>query len=237
MATHPKTAMILAAGLGQRMRPLTNTIPKPLLRVAGKCIIDYGIDALIAAGVEQAVVNKHYLPEQIAAWAQTISKPHVILSDESDAVLETGGGILRALPLLGNAPFYVLNSDCFWTEAGTPALTRLAEAWDNARMDCLLLLCDPAQTTGYDGDGDFVMDSEGRLIRQRNRALAYIGGYIVHPHIFAGMSEGKFSMNVLWDKAIANSRLFGLEHRGHWLHVGTPGAIGEAEAYLQSNRP
>ena len=233
MPTHPKIAMVLAAGLGQRMRPLTDTIPKPLLRVAGKRIIDYSLDALRAAGVVRAVINKHYLPEQIEAWAKEITNPHITLSDESDEVLETGGGIARALPFLGQEPFYVLNSDCFWTESGTPALTRLAESWDDSKMDCLLLLCDPAQTTGYDGDGDFVIDAQGRLIRQRHHALAYIGGYIVHPRLFAGVAERKFSMNVLWDRAIAKGRLFGIVHKGHWLHVGTPDAIGKAEAFLQ----
>ena len=233
MATHPKIAMVLAAGLGQRMRPLTDTTPKPLLRVAGKRIIDYSMDALRATGVGRAVINKHHLPEQIEAWAKEITNPHITLSDESDDVLETGGGIARALPLLGQEPFYVLNSDCFWTEAGTPALTRLAESWDDSKMDCLLLLCDPAQTTGYDGKGDFVIDAQGRLTRQRSHALAYIGGYIVHPRLFAGMPEGKFSMNVLWDRAIAHGRLFGIAHKGHWLHVGTPDSIGRAEAFLQ----
>jgi MurNAc alpha-1-phosphate uridylyltransferase len=232
MPPHPETAMVLAAGLGQRMRPLTITTPKPLLRVAGKRMIDYGIDALVAAGVTRAVVNKHYLPEQIEAWARSVKSPQVKLSDESDTILETGGGILRALPLLGPEPFYVLNSDCFWTEHGTPALTRLAQTWDDSKMDCLLLLCDPAQTTGYDGDGDFVIGVDGRLTRQRKKALAYIGGYIVHPRIFKGVAEGKFSMNVLWDNAIAQGRLFGIAHKGHWLHVGTPDAIAKAEAYL-----
>jgi len=179
MAIRPKTAMVLAAGLGLRMRPLTNTTPKPLLRVAGRRIIDYGMDALVVAGVEEAVVNKHYLPEQIAAWAQTIAKPRITLSDETDTVLETGGGIVRALPLLGDAPFYVLNSDCFWTESGTPALKRLAEAWNDDKMDCLLLLCDPSQTTGYDGDGDFRMDAEGRLTRSWAH-LAKPGGARLH---------------------------------------------------------
>ncbi len=233
MAFYPKTAMILAAGLGQRMRPLTDHTPKPLLHVNGKHVIEYGIEHLATAGVDRAVVNKHYLPDQIEAWAKTISNPKLMSSDESDAVLETGGGIVRALPLLGSDPFFVLNSDCFWTDKGTPALQRLSEAWDDAKMDCLLLLCDPKQTTGYDGDGDFVIDGNGRLIRKTHDALAYIGGYIVHPRLFWGVGEGKFSMNVLWNKAIAAGRLFGLKHEGHWLHVGTPDAIPKAEAYLR----
>ncbi|WP_246715308.1 nucleotidyltransferase family protein [Aestuariivirga litoralis] len=233
MATKPSTAMILAAGLGLRMRPLTLTTPKPLLMVAGKPIIDYGVDKLVAAGVTRALVNKHYLPDQIETWAHSVTSLKMEVSDETDAVLETGGGIVRALPRLGANPFYVLNSDCFWTEQGTPALQRLSEAWDDAAMDCLLLLCDPRQTTGYDGAGDFALDSAGRLTRQKQNALAYIGGYIVHPRLFAGTSPGKFSMNILWDKAIAEGRLFGIAHAGHWLHVGTPDAIDAAEAYLK----
>ena len=215
-----------------RMRPLTLTTPKPLLKVAGKPIIDYGIDKLIAAGVAKAVVNKHYLPDQIESWAQHTKGIQIEVSDETDAVLETGGGIVRALPRLGTDPFFVLNSDCFWTENGAPALQRLSAAWDDANMDCLLLLCDPSQTTGYDGSGDFTLSADGHLKRQKHDALAYIGGYIVHPRLFAGVAEAKFSMNILWDKAISEGRLFGLAHHGHWLHVGTPDAIAEAEAYL-----
>ena len=225
--------MILAAGLGQRMRPLTLTTPKPLLKVAGKSIIDYGVDRLKAAGVKCAVVNKHYLPDQIEAWAKSVHSITMQVSDETDAVLETAGGIQRALPMLGNEPFYVLNSDCFWTEKGQPALQRLALQWDDTEMDCLLLLIDPKQTTGYDGQGDFTIGSDGRLTRNTSDGLAYIGGYMVHPRLFAGVMPGKFSMNVLWDNAIAKHRLFGIAHTGHWLHVGTPDAIAKAEAFLQ----
>jgi N-acetyl-alpha-D-muramate 1-phosphate uridylyltransferase len=233
MSFVPNTAMILAAGLGKRMRPLTDHTPKPLLKVGGKRIIDYGIEKLVAAGVSGAVVNKHYLPGQIEAWAKTVQNPALAVSDETDQVLETGGGIVRALPLLGPEPFYVLNSDCFWTESGTPALQRLAETWDNARMDCLLLLSDPKQTTGYDGHGDFDILPDGQLRRNTLSGLCYIGGYIVHPRLFSGVAEAKFSMNVLWDKAIAQGRLFGIAHRGHWLHVGTPDAIAKVEDYLK----
>ncbi len=232
MSVHPKTAMILAAGLGTRMRPLTDHTPKPLLKVANKRIIDYGLNHLNAAGVETAVVNKHYLPDQIEAWAKQISSPKIVISDETDQVLETGGGVKRALPVLGTEPFYVLNSDCFWTDHGTPALERLAQSWDNAIMDCLLLLCDPKHTTGYDGSGDFVMDAEGRLKRQTQNGLCFIGAYLVHPRLFENAPAGRFSMNVLWNEAIANQRLFGISHQGHWLHVGTPDAIKAAEDYL-----
>ena len=233
MSFYPRTAMILAAGLGQRMRPLTLTTPKPLLQVAGKSIIDYGIDHLKAAGVKSTVVNKHYFPDQIEAWAKSVHGINMQVSDETDTVLETGGGIQRALPMLGNEPFYVLNSDCFWTEKGQPALQRLALQWNDAEMDCLLLLIDPKQATGYDGQGDFTIGNDGRLTRNTSDGLAYIGGYMVHPRLFSGIKPGKFSMNVLWDKAIARRRLFGVAHTGHWLHVGTPDAIAKAEAFLQ----
>jgi N-acetyl-alpha-D-muramate 1-phosphate uridylyltransferase len=232
MSYFPKTAMILAAGLGTRMRPLTNHTPKPLLPVAGKRIIDYGIDHLNQAGVTRTVVNKHYLPDQIESWANAISGLQMVVSDETDQVLETGGGVLRALRLLGTDPFYVLNSDCFWTDQGKPALQRLGEMWDDSTMDCLLLLCDPKNTTGYDGKGDFAIDKQGRLSRQTENGFCYIGAYIVHPRIFADVKQGRFSMNVLWDKAIGKGRLFGLAHNGHWLHVGTPDAIKAAEDYL-----
>lgn len=231
-------AMVLAAGFGQRMRPLTLTTPKPLIAVAGQPLIAHGFDRLRAAGVKRAVVNSHYLADQIEAWCATVTDPSVVISDERDAILDTGGGIARALPHLGPDPFFVLNSDSFWIDRGNPALLRLREAWSDA-MDCLLLLCDPAMTTGYDGVGDFAIAGDGRLRRAKSatgqQALAYIGGYLVHPRLFATAPQGAFSMNLLWDRAIAEGRLFGLAHRGHWLHVGTPGAIVEAEDWLKHN--
>jgi MurNAc alpha-1-phosphate uridylyltransferase len=232
MSEKPHTAMIMAAGLGIRMRPLTLTTPKPLIKVAGKALIDYAVEKLKATGIENVVVNKHYLPDQIEAWATTQRGIKIKTSDESDQVLETGGGIARALPLLGNEPFYVLNSDCFWTEANTPALQRLYEIWDDRKMDCLLLLCDPARTTGYHGGGDFVIAPDGHLTRQTQNALTYIGAYIVHPRLFAAAPAGAFSMNVLWNKAIAAGTLYGLEHHSHWFDVGTPEGIPAAEARL-----
>ena len=230
-------AMVLAAGFGTRMRPLTNTMPKPLVKVAGKSLIDYGMDRLREAKLQRAVVNGHYLADQIEDWCKTQSNPPAVFSNERDAILDTGGGIARALPLLGDKPFYVLNADCFWVDGKVPALSRLASAWDDTAMDCLLLLCDPAHTTGYDGAGDFVMADDNRIVRARHKpdgkALAYIGGYIVHPRLFASAPQDAFSMNLLWDKAIAEGRLFGLAHDGHWLHVGTVDAITEAEDYLR----
>ena len=230
-------AMILAAGFGTRMQPLTLNTPKPLIKVAGKALIEYGIDRLQQAKIPHAVVNGHYFADQIENWCKTVDTPTITFSDERDAILDTGGGIARALPLLGTDAFFVLNADCFWIEGKVPALDRLRAAWDDKQMDCLLLLCDPAQTTGYDGTGDFVLAADGRIVRRREQpdlaALAYIGGYLVHPRLFDNAPDGAFSMNVLWDRAIAEGRLFGLAHQGHWLHVGTVDAIAKAEAELR----
>ena len=229
------TAMVLAAGLGLRMRPITDRRPKPLVEVAGKALIDHGFDRLREAGVARAVVNVHYLPEQIEAWAARQSSPSVIVSDERAEILDTGGGIVHALSLLGADPFFVINSDSFWIDTGTPALHRLRAAWDDAAMDCLLLLCPLPRTVGYDGSGDFVMAADGSLARNskvEGEPLAYIGAYLVAPRLFDGAPAGKFSMNLLWDRAIARNRLYGLSHWGKWLHVGTPEAIGLAEQAL-----
>jgi N-acetyl-alpha-D-muramate 1-phosphate uridylyltransferase len=233
---HVTHAMILAAGFGTRMRPLTNTMPKPLVPVAGKALIDYAVEKLATADVKQAVVNGHYLAEQIEHWSTTITSPEIRFSDERDAILDTGGGIARALPMLGHKPFFVMNADCFWVDGKVPALDRLKQHWDDSKMDCLLLLCDPSHTTGYDGQGDFLLSEEGRILRYRQPEDAvlpvYIGGYLVHPRLFADAPEGSFSMHLLWKKAIAEHRLFGLAHDGHWLHVGTVEAIAEAEDWL-----
>jgi N-acetyl-alpha-D-muramate 1-phosphate uridylyltransferase len=230
-------AMVLAAGFGTRMRPLTLTTPKPLIKVAGKSLLEYGFDRLRDARVETAVVNGHYLADQIETWCSEQQSPRTIFSSERDAILDTGGGIARALPLLGEKPFFVLNADCFWLDGPVPALTRLKQMWDDSSMDCLLLLCDPARTTGYDGKGDFVLDAAGRAARRAThpdaQAYAYIGGYLVHPRFFKDAPKGAFSTNMLWDRAIAQGRLFGLAHDGHWLHVGTVDAIAEAEAVLR----
>jgi MurNAc alpha-1-phosphate uridylyltransferase len=228
--------MVLAAGYGQRMRPLTLTRPKPLVEVSGKPLIDYGFDRLRHAGVETAVVNVHYLADQIEAWARKQAAPRIIISDERDEILDTGGGVTKALPLLGDDPFFVLNSDSFWVDDGEPALDRLRGAWDDTTMDCLLLLSPLERTVGYDGAGDFVRRDDGRLARRAaagGTPLAYIGGYLVSPRLFAGAPPGSFSMNLLWNRAIAERRLFGLEHGGRWLHVGTPESIPLAEHALK----
>ena len=228
-------AMVLAAGFGTRMRPLTDTMPKPLIKVGGKAIIDYGMAHLATANVRHAVVNVHYLADQLRHWAETIDHPQITISDETDAILDTGGGIRRALPLLGDEPFFVLNSDSFWLDRGAPTLQRLRDSWKGDDMDCLLLVCEPARTTGYDGSGDFIRADDGRLRRKdkdAKDALVYIGAYLVHPRLFENSPEGSFSMMPLWEKAIAAGRLFGITHQGHWLHVGTPDAIAKAEAVL-----
>jgi N-acetyl-alpha-D-muramate 1-phosphate uridylyltransferase len=241
MSLQPTHGMILSAGEGRRMRPLTLTQPKPLIAVAGTPLIGHALAALEGAGVTDVVINVHYLAAQLEDWAQAISHPRIVVSDERAQLLDTGGGVAKALPLLGQSAFYVMNGDGFWREDGEPALIRLAQAWRDDAMDCLLLLSPLAKTTGFDGAGDFVMDAEGRLARFKvsegsGKPLAYIGGYIVHPRLFQTAPEivamKRFSMNMLWDHAMARGRLFGLEHLGHWLHVGTPEAIHAAEMRL-----
>ena len=228
-------AMVLAAGLGMRMRPLTDTRPKPLIEVRGRALIDYAFDRLRAAGVRKAVVNVHYLADQIIAWSKRQTSPVIEISDERAEILDTGGGIALALPRLGREPFFVLNSDSFWIDGKLPALRRLRAAWDADRMDCLLLLCPLERTVGYDGKGDFAMGPDGRLARRKDSAataLVYAGCYLVDPRLFRDAPAGKFSMNLLWDRTIARGRLFGLVHDGKWIHVGTPEAIAGAEAAL-----
>ncbi len=235
--TRIDVAMVLAAGLGTRMRPLTLKTPKPLICVGGRAMLDHVFDRLRAHGVRRAVVNMHWLAERIEAWAARQSPPPEIrLSDERGALLETGGGIRKALPLLATAgPFFVLNADSFWLEApeGPPALRRLEAAWDDAAMDCLALTVPLERAVGYAGAGDFVVDAAGRVRRgQGEGAQAFTGVYVVHPRLFDQAPEGPFSMNRLFDVAIAAGRMYAVEHAGLWLHVGTPEAIAEAEAAM-----
>jgi MurNAc alpha-1-phosphate uridylyltransferase len=229
----PKRAMILAAGLGKRMRPLTVTTPKPLIEVNGRPLIDYGLDRLERAGVEETVVNVHYLADQVERHIGRRRRPPLVsISDERDRLLDTGGGVVKALPRLGPAPFYLLNSDSFWIEGARPNLDWLAAGWRDDAMDAVLLVAATVRAVGYTGRGDFRMDPAGRLIRRAEREVApfvYAGAAILHPRLFADAPAGAFSLNTLFDRAIENGRLFGVRLDGLWLHVGTPDAIAEAE--------
>jgi N-acetyl-alpha-D-muramate 1-phosphate uridylyltransferase len=230
----PLAAMVMAAGLGNRMRPVTDTRPKPLVAIAGRTLLDHALDRLAEAGIGRAVVNVHYLADQIEAHLAGYDGLDITISDERDQLLETGGGVLRALPLLG-PEFLVMNSDSLWLERGTRNLSRLLEAWAPEAMDILLLLAPLARTLGYDGRGDFTMGADGRLARREPGGSApyvYAGVGVMKASLFTGgepLPPGPFSLNVLFDRAIAAQRLYGLELDGEWLHVGTPAAIKAAE--------
>ncbi|MET0941034.1 MAG: nucleotidyltransferase family protein [Mesorhizobium sp.] len=224
--------MVLAAGLGKRMRPITDTIPKPLVRVAGKTLLDWGLDSLAEAGVSRAIVNVHYFPEQIVAHVARRSVPVVSISDESVELLDSGGGVAKALPLLGGEAFFVINADTFWIDRNGSNLDRLALAWDPSRMDMLLMLADLDSATGHNGKSDFLLSADGRLLRSAGapEGVIYAGAAIVHPRIFEGAPAGAHSLNLYFDQAIEAGRLFGVKMDGHWITVGTPDAIPLAEA-------
>lgn len=230
-----KTAMILAAGLGTRMRPITNTLPKPLVEVAGKPLIAYGLEALERVGVSRIVVNVHYLAPLLIDWLQGRSGPEIIISDETVELLDSGGGIVKALPDLGTEPFLVLNADTFWLEdpqSDTDNLTGMKNSFDAESMDILVMTARLDQATGHTGAGDFTLDGQGRLSRYQGQGtpVIYAGALILNPAVLDGISEPKFSLNQCFDRAARAGRLFGLPMQGHWLTVGTPEAIGEAEA-------
>lgn len=230
--SRPTTAFVLAAGLGTRMRPLTETIPKPLVRLGGRALIDHALDRLADAGITRAVVNVHYLADQIEAHLSGRQLPAIEISDERARILDTGGGIRRALPRVGGGPFVVHNSDSVWLESGSQNVTRLVAAWDAARMDALLLLASRKRCLGYDGDGDFDMDAEGRLTRRPEGGVTpfvFTGVSVMHPRLLDGFDEEVFSLNAPWDAAIARGRVRGVLMDGFWMHVGTPEALAEAE--------
>src|SRR5690349_15385561 len=213
MASHPRTAMVLAAGLGTRMRPLTDTKPKPLIAVAGRPLLDHVLDRLADAGVDRAVVNVHYLAEQIIAHTAGRQRPRVTLSDERGLLLGTGGGVTKALPELGAAPFFHINSDTIWIDGVTPNLTRLAQAFDAAVMDALLLLAPTTGSIGYSGRGDFTMATDARLTRRGEREVApyvFAGAAILSPALFKDAPQGEFPLTDLFDRAQAAGRLHGL---------------------------
>ena len=235
----PRTAMVLAAGLGTRMAPLTLTTPKPLIKVAGKPLIDWGLEALQRAGVERAVVNVHHLADQLEQHLAAWEAPSIVISDEREFLLESAGGIINALDRIGNDPFYVINADTFWVDGDRPNLALLAEGWDDARMDILLMIATKEQATGASGRGDFHMSPEGRLRRLGEGETSpniYAGAAIIHPRIFAEAPSGKVSLNRYFDEAIAADRLYGVPMQGLWLTVGTPGAIDEAEAVIAAQK-
>jgi N-acetyl-alpha-D-muramate 1-phosphate uridylyltransferase len=234
----PRTAMVLAAGNGIRMRPLTDRTPKPLITVGGKPLLDNVLDRLAAAGVETAVVNVHHLADQIERHVAGRRTPRIVISDERANLLDTGGGVVKALPSLGAAPFYHLNSDTIWIDGVKSNLVRLAEGFDPAKMDALLLLAATSSSVGYSGRGDFAMAPDGRLRRRSEREVApfvYAGVAILSPALFAGAPSGAFSLNLLFDRAIAAGRFYGLRLEGVWMHVGTPEAIAAAERAILSS--
>lgn len=234
--TKVETAMIMAAGLGKRMRPLTATRPKPLVKVAGKAMIDHCLDKLWEAGITKVVVNTHYLPDALEAHLASINYPFDIrISDERAQLMETGGGMAQALPLIDDDQFFCINSDNLWSDGPTNSLDRLAERWRDADMDGLLLLVPQANALNYKGTGDFILDGHGHISRrkpERQAPFIYTGIQLVSKRLLRDVPEGPFSTNILWDRAIAEGRLFGLVHEGDWFEVGSPGAIAPTEAAL-----
>jgi MurNAc alpha-1-phosphate uridylyltransferase len=238
MPTTPRTAMVLAAGRGERMRPLTERMPKPLVPVAGKPLLDHVLDRLAAAGVERAVVNVHYLADMIEDHLRARARPQIAISDERDKLLDTGGGVVKALPAIGAAPFFHLNSDTIWIDGVKPNLERLAESFDAATMDALLLLAPVSASIGYAGRGDFTMAPDDRLTRRAERQVAqfvYAGAAILRPELFKDAPDGAFLLTTLFDRAAEAGRLHGLRLEGIWMHVGTPDAIAQAEAAIRAS--
>lgn len=236
--TEAATAMVLAAGYGERMRPLTLRMPKPLVPLAGRPLLDHVLDRLATAGVKTAIVNVHYLPEQLEAHlaARHGRLPETLISDERGVLLDTGGGAKKALPLLGRGPFFIHNADSVWSEGATPALSRMLRIWNPAEMDCLLLLAPAATSIGYAARGDFSMEPDGRLTRRREGEVvpfAFAGVSLCDERLFKDAPEGRFSLNLLWDRALAKGKLFGMRMDGRWMHVGTPEALAEAETLFE----
>ncbi len=232
----PKTAMVMAAGLGKRMRPLTATRPKPLVEVAGAALIDHVLARLAAAGVERAVVNVHYLADALEAHLRRHSRGlDITISDERTKLLETGGGLIKALPLIDSDPFIQVNSDNYWVDGPVDALTLLAQRWDDDAMDALLLLVPLARANCHGGKGDFHMDAAGRIARRRVGRIApfvWTGVQMLSKRLISEPPTDVFSTNVFWDRAIAAGRCYGVVHQGLWFDVGSPPAIAKTEALL-----
>jgi MurNAc alpha-1-phosphate uridylyltransferase len=232
----PKTAMVLAAGLGKRMRPLTASRPKPLIEVAGQALLDHVLAKLSAAGVEKVVVNVHYLADAVEAHLSKNPDLTVVISDERSLLLETGGGMVKAAPLIESDPILVVNSDNLWVDGPADTLKLLASHWNSAKMDALLLLVPHARAQNHGGRGDFHMDRHGRLRRRNPSHVApfvYTGIQMVSKRLLREAPEGPFSTNILWDRAIEEGRCFGAVHQGLWFDVGTPQAIKATELTLE----
>lgn len=233
----PQAGMVLAAGLGKRMRPLTDDKPKPLVHLRGRALIDHVLDRLAEAKVTRAIINVHYQADALEAHIKGRSDPEITISDERGLLLDTGGGVVHALDKLGQEPFLIHNSDSVWIEGVGANLDRLCAAWDSEAMDSLMLLASATGSLGYDGPGDFVMGTDGRLTRRGERQMApfvFTGVSIAHPRLFEGAPDGAFSLNRLWDAAIEKGRLYGVRLDGLWMHVGTPEALQEAERWFES---
>ena len=228
-------AMVMAAGLGKRMRPLTASRPKPMIKVAGKPLIDHALDRLAEAGVSRAVINVHYLADALEAHVAARKAPSVTISDERGLLLETGGGMMKALPHLPD-PFFCLNSDNVWLDGPVNAFAELSARWDAERMDALLLLVPHARARNFRGKGDFHLDPQGRVTRRRPGRVApfvYTGIQLVSHRLLRNVPDGPFSTNVLWHRAIEERRLFGTVFAGEWFEVGDPAAIAPTEAALR----
>ncbi len=234
--TQIKRAMIMGAGHGTRMAPLTDDKPKPLVRFMGKPLIDHALARLSAAGVDEVVVNVHAHAGLLEAHLKRLSAPKIMISDERTDLLDTGGGVKKARPLLGDDPIITFNSDSVWIEGRRPTLTRMMEAWDPEHMDALLMIASATNTIGEVRRGDFTMEPDGRLVRREEQTVApfmFAGVQIVKPTLFDDGPEGPFSTNLIWDQAMERGRLFGLRMEATWMHVGTPSDLADAERFLR----
>jgi MurNAc alpha-1-phosphate uridylyltransferase len=233
----PETAMVMAAGLGKRMRPLTATRPKPLVEVGGKALIDHVFARLRSAGIQRAIVNVHYLADQLEAHLKARVKDiELVISDERKRLMETGGGLVQARDLIGDKPFVCVNSDNLWVDGPTDAIRQLAAAWDDEKMDALLLLVPLARANSHAGQGDFHLDPFGRIVGRRKPGrlapFVYTGVQILSPRLIRDWPEGPFSTNLFWNRALEAGRLWGAVHQGLWFDIGSPQAIGAAETVL-----
>jgi MurNAc alpha-1-phosphate uridylyltransferase len=230
------TAMVLSAGLGTRMAPAFAALPKPLVPLRGKALIDHVLDRQAEAGVERVVVNVHHKADQIEAHLRGRRRPAIEISDERGKLLDTGGGVKKALPRLGTGPFLIHNADSVWIEGVGSNLVRLMQAWDDSCMDCLMMLALASQSIGYQGRGDFAFEADGRIRRRRVEQeivpFAFTGVSLAHPRLFDGGPDGAFSLNAVWNTAMAAGRAWGMRMEGTWMHVGSPDAVAQAEQQL-----